>query len=692
MINHLVIRRMLLGGATLGLYGVWVACARLPVGLTLGTRTLSSLWAVALFAAAGAVAAGLICGAAILLAWPMPVRKRYVVAAIIESVCWVPLLTWLLFNELVFITTAEVLGYDTLALLWYNPVATLQAAWAMGGRYLIVVAVFFVTAGFAAYRLSRRSFLNIWPRDHLHPIRPPMFGHSVRLTRSMSGGILGLACLLTWQLRTQPSEALTILFRSAPPLRALNLTRHIIGTDLDGPVRAGGVRQPIISDLAYRTGMGPLRNPAPNVILIVLESVPAKALHCYGYPREDVSPNMDALADQGVLFEHCWSSASFSTYGLVSILTSLYLLRAENNDHFNHFAISPFPTMPLPRALKLAGYETALFSSGSESFDNINQICLPSDYDRYYCHEISDKSGVQHPDCMRMDDRFAVGEFLKWLPQRRNDKPFYGGFYLQSTHFNYEVPEPWSKHYQPTPSLFSNGDSIIHVPPDLLPSLHNQYDNAMRYSDDWVGKITAALREHGQLDNTIIVILGDHGEGFMEHGLARHGVSLWEEMVHIPLIFYVGPNVRQTIGRPLPSHVPDTVSGLDVAPTIAALVGIPPHPSWQGVNVLAPGYTSKDRPIFSILQLTRWQETVCLNKWKYTYDLTDVDSSLFDLNIDPGEQNNVVNDRPEVAARLKSILGTWNKHQLLYYHPANRPFNDYVGMPQFETTTQPATQ
>ena len=121
-----------------------------------------------------------------------------------------------------------------------------------------------------------------------------------------------------------------------------------------------------------------------------------------------------------------------------------------------------------------------------------------------------------------------------------------------------------------------------------------------------------------------IAIIGDHGEAFMEHGLARHGVHLWEEMIHVPLILYLGPQVRSNLPG-LRSTVPDTVSGIDVAPTLAALAGIPPHPSWQGTNILAPDYSSSNRPVFSVLQLTRWQEAVTLDKVKYLYDLSDVE-------------------------------------------------------------------
>lgn len=725
-----IYRRMAAGALCLGLYGLWVACLRLPASMPAGTRVASWAWALGLFAGAGMVLAAAAGTLAILGARPFRWPWRPRAAAVIETALLIPFLIWLTLNEITYGVTSEVIGYGTLRMIWANPAATWEAAWEMGMPYLLGagVAVWVIAAG--AWWLSHRSFRTLWPtggRASCPPASCPSAGGRAscpplgvalasgqgsgepasrrstaccpaaregledaapcpsvdlparrrrpsahRLAGSMTGGLIVLAGLLTWQVHTRPSEALTAVCRSAPPLRALNVTRALLGLGFDGPLdlRPGA---PIISELEYQARMGAPHEPAPNVVFIVLESVPAKALHCYGYPRPDVSPHMDALAAGGVLFEHCVSTASFSSYGLVSLLTSLHMLRAEYNDHFKD---TSFPHYSLPRVLKLAGYQLALFSSGNEAFDNLNQFAPPADFDEYFSLDVAD---VPKPDCMRLSDHYAVERFEAWMARRKDPRPFYCGFYLQSTHFNYEVPEPWASYYQPVPPLYSNGSGIIHIPPDVLPLLKNQYDNALRFSDYWVGRIRAALEKAGVFDNTIVVIVSDHGEAFMEHGLARHGVALWEEMIHIPFILYAGPAVRARLDRPWPSRVTATVSGVDVAPTVAGLVGIQPHPSWQGLDVLAPGYTGQDRPVFSVLQLTRWQEAIVFNGFKYIYDLTDVRPQLFDLRNDPGEKVDLVQQWPELAGVMKDVLGAWHTRQLHYYAPTNRPFTHYLG-------------
>ncbi len=109
--------------------------------------------------------------------------------------------------------------------------------------------------------------------------------------------------------------------------------------------------------------------------------------------------------------------------------------------------------------------------------------------------------------------------------------------------------------------------------------------------------------------------------------------------------------------------------------------------SWQGVDVLHPDYTSRARPIFSVLQLTRWQEAVTLDGLKYVYDLNDVQDRLYDLIADPGETRDLIHTRPDDAARLKAVLGAWHTRQLTHYRADRRPFTHYVGQFVFPAGT-----
>jgi len=662
---------MVLGAAFGAAFGVWQVCARLPGGLGWGLWLRSAAWSIGGLVAVCSLAAGLVGLAALLVGYFVRASRRPLICALAETIIFLPLLTWLLVNEFVYSLTLEVMSADVLLLIWHDTAAVFENAWAMAGGYLVITGVILVSACGVIAWASAKSFRRL--------IEASAQGTSGKTetppprrwwAAPFAGGLTVLVVLLGWGIHARPSEALTVTCRSVPPLRAFNLVQLLSDDKLRGPIpdRFGS---PVVTEQEYAERIGSPRTPAPNVVYLLLESTPARALHCYGNPLADVSPNLDRLANEGVRFTHCIAPSSFSSCSVVSLATSLYMLRGKRFDYFSDIT---YPFLTLPRALKLAGYELAMFSSGNETFDNINRFCRPTDFDTYFSQ---DTCPLPQPDCMRMDDHIAVGEFARWIAARTDPRPFYCGFYLQSPHFNYEVPEPWASHYQPVPPLYSNGDGILHIPADVLPKLKNQYHNAVRYMDYWVGRILADLDQAGVLGRTLIVATGDHGEAFMEHGLARHGVHTWEEMVHTPLIVWAGPEIRAALPRPLPSAVTAAVSGIDIAPTVADLVGIAPYPGWQGVNVLDPDCGDRGRPVFSMTQYTRWQETVYLDKIKYLYDLTDALEYLFDLQADPDERNNLATCRPELATAMRSLLAGWHTWQLTYYSQPNRSV--YVG-------------
>ena len=657
---ELVARRMAWGGLLGGLYGLWLAVHYLPGGPGRGDWLGAAAWTVGLLAGGGAVLAPAVASVAWWAGRGFRRHMRLVATAGVETLLWTPIFVWLILNEFVYATTQQVLGRGALTLLWYNTAAVLEGAWEMGARYLVATGLLGVILAAACFVISARSLrkVGIGADGTVPPPPPSSGGKRWRIAVAACGvvAVLGAA----WQVSATPADSLIQAGRSVPLLKALNVTGTLLGDPLAGPV-PDAFGPSIVSDQDYAATLGGPNEPAPNVVLILLESVPARALHCYGYPKTDITPNIDRLVDEGVLFEHCLVSASFSSASVVSLMTSLDMLRGRC---FDHFANVTYPFMSLPAALKLAGYELALFSSGNESFDNISTFYPPELFDTYFCHETAD---ITKTDSMRMDDLYAVETFASWIRHRTDDRPFYAGFYLQSPHFNYEVPEPWFSHYGPLPPLYSNGDGILVIPPDVLPLLKNQYDNALRYADHWVGEIRALLEEVGQFDRTLVVLIGDHGEAFMEHGLARHGVHTWEEMIHVPFIVHSGAAIRPYVPHLPGTRVPDTVSGLDLAPTVAGVVGIAPHPSWQGVDVLASDYTDRGRSVFSMTQYTRWQETVTYHGYKYIYDLTDRLDHLFDLYADPGETEDLADARPALRAAMRALLTGRHMHQLSYY-------------------------
>jgi len=188
--GQLIRGRMVWGAAALGVYGIWVAVARLPDGESLGLRLGSSAWAVVLFASVGATIAALTVLLALLASRPLPPRYRFSIAPAIETAVLVPLFGWLVLNEFVYATTSEVLGIDAISLAWYNTRAVFENAWAMGARYLLATAVLTLTAVAVVYALSFRSF-----RRFAVPTPAPS------CTRLLRRSVEWLLCVLNPQLR-----------------------------------------------------------------------------------------------------------------------------------------------------------------------------------------------------------------------------------------------------------------------------------------------------------------------------------------------------------------------------------------------------------------------------------------------------------------------------------------------------------
>src|SRR5690606_25339248 len=138
----------------------------------------------------------------------------------------------------VYATTSEVLGRETLTMAWHNSAATFEAAWEMAKFYLLAIAVATTALSAAVFALSRRSFRGLWPgrsRDlGAHVAARDQTRGTARFALPLSAGLVAVAVGLTWQVMTEPGVALTALFRAAPPLRAMNLTRAVVGINLPG--------------------------------------------------------------------------------------------------------------------------------------------------------------------------------------------------------------------------------------------------------------------------------------------------------------------------------------------------------------------------------------------------------------------------------------------------------------------------
>ncbi len=436
-------------------------------------------------------------------------------------------------------------------------------------------------------------------------------------------------------------------------------------------------------------GSGP-ENPAdsryptaPNVLLITIDTLRADHLSCYGYFRP-TSPHIDALAEEGIVFERAFATSGTTLPSHLSILTALY---PHQHGHVSNKGAMKGPYVPAPgrqpatEFFRAAGYTTAAFVSGNT---------------------VKKTTGVQHgfdvwnqPETLHRKGESTRALAVEWLNGQtsKSRKPFFMWLHFWDVHEPNDPPEPWRSMFQaderveallaerrvdasvlqakftPTeiarmfyPELVApllRGEKVS-VPPldhQKMLALIDAYDGSICYVDEQVGAIFARLKELGLWENTIVALAADHGQALGQHDWLEHG-EIQNEEVHVPLILRFPGDIAD-----LPGRVDRTVSTVDLMPTVVARIEGEPFRAFaaqaSGSDLLDPAL---ERP-WAFSQRTErnrdWDKGpkfgLTLDKWKY-YHREEGADELYDLARDPGEIENVIADHPEEAKKLRELV------------------------------------
>jgi len=189
--------------------------------------------------------------------------------------------------------------------------------------------------------------------------------------------------------------------------------------------------------------------------------------------------------------------------------------------------------------------------------------------------------------------------------------------------------------------------------------------NAVRQADHHLGRLFAALRERHLDDDTLVVVTGDHGEAFGDaHDVMGHGGGLFEENLHVPLMFW-NP-------RLFPQGRRDGLAGghVDINPTIAHLLGLPPPDGWQGASLLSPDHPGR---VYLLADLSGYQFGVTDGRWKEILRVSEGVERLYDLSDDPREQRDLSSTRRDVAASMHARVSAFVHAEERYLHGGDPP-------------------
>jgi choline-sulfatase len=363
----------------------------------------------------------------------------------------------------------------------------------------------------------------------------------------------------------------------------------------------------------------PIRGP---VIVVSIDTLRADHVSAYGSRRAH-TPALDTLAADGVLFERAYSHAPQTLPSHASVLTGLLPCHHGVRDNVGFALAAGVPT--LPERLRTAGLRSAAFVS---AYVLRSQTGIARGFDEY------DAPVAETPDTsmgsLRRDGAETVAAAARWLDRQPDDQ------FLLFVHL-YEPHRPW------------------HVPQAY--ATPGGYAGAVGYADALVGRLVSGLRTRGLYERSLIVVFADHGEGLGDHGEEEHGIFLYDEAVHVPLIVKL-PGLRRAGAR-----VSELVGHVDVMPSILDLVGAAPVAGLDGLS-LRPLLEGKrapwpERSVYAEGLYARhhfgWSELLSLTDERFRFILAPR-PELYDLHADPGERRNLAAERAGTAAAMTGVL------------------------------------
>ena len=442
-----------------------------------------------------------------------------------------------------------------------------------------------------------------------------------------------------------------------------------------------------------------------NVVIVVLDTLRPDRLGCYGHER-DTSPNLDAMADEFFLFESAQSPAPWTAPSLVSLMTSLY-------PDAHGVRSAPVPerlsdkARTLTQVLRDRGYSTLAVTEGGYARGDFG---LDQGFERYVVEDLP--QGRAYEALMkRLETNLDTAE--AWLDEQK-DEPFMLFFHTFEVHSPRIPPAEYLKLFRPDYDLEEHFDAVAaaveawnthgelspeaarllqlevevgaftrsplpknagqltarakelgvtmererhHESAELVELVRDLYDAELRRTDELLTRLWDTLKRNGQWENTLVVLVSDHGEGLGDHERIGHGTRLNESVLRVLLMMRV-PDERFT-----PRRIPDVVRLVDVMPTLLDFTGGPERGlGMQGTSLvpLMKGEPSDLEAYGHAIKLDAGSpvplHSIRTKHWRLIVDSETGAPQLFDHRTDPDELVNVAEREPEVVQRLTDRL------------------------------------
>ena len=373
--------------------------------------------------------------------------------------------------------------------------------------------------------------------------------------------------------------------------------------------------------------------PRPrNLLLITLDTMRADRLPSYGFSGVD-TPALDRIAAEGAVFEQAFASVPLTLPSHASLFTGLYPHRLNLRDNVATPLAPEFTTMA--EALRDRGLMTGAFVASG--------VLGPSrGLDQgFVVYNDAVAAGCSSAPRARRPANEVVDEALQWIAEQPT--AFFAWVHLYDTHRPYQLPSDYQGRYD------------------------NPYLEAIAFEDTQISRLIAHLEARRILDDTLIVVTGDHGESLGDHGEDSHGIFIYQEGLHVPLIVR-GPGI-------LPRRIGAVTRLVDLMPTVLELFGVA-TPEIDGVSLtsfFSRADVDDNLEVYAeslYPQRFGWSGLRSLRADRYKV-IEAPRPELYDLHTDPSEDQNVFEQKPQVGAamleRLRAIGGP--RGQTLSHRP-----------------------
>jgi len=399
----------------------------------------------------------------------------------------------------------------------------------------------------------------------------------------------------------------------------------------------------ILSNISLLAYINLYKGNGPNIVFITIDTLRADHLSSYGNPR-NTTPNIDKIAEKGVLFENAISQAPWTLPSMMSMFTSLYPseLGAKGIGYKVKYSILTIPEYMRNNFYNTIGVTSHIIVSKvykfDQGFNTFNQDPITRVED--LSSEMLTDKAIEYVNANK-DDKFFL--WVHYLDPHQN--------YINNAEFNYTDDYSGNLGEILDNKFLNQKTSALDI--EDVKYIKDVYDEEISYTDKHIGRLLDTIEGLGLSDNTIIVLTADHGEEFLERTRIGHGSSLHKELTHVPLIIY-DPHDSKNSGK----RITNNIETRNIAKTMTEIAGLDEN-IFEGINIMDSKNLASSHIVISEnygYKKGQKQESIIYDNWKLLGNLQGEKYELYNLENDREEKKNLIANIEDKTLEKKEKL------------------------------------